>query len=203
MDRGQSSRSQLSRWLSHLGIFFVSTIAAIATVRLLQPPKPKPTQVIYSVYLIRSDTPNADFKNEARDVLLGIKPTRSGTANWSLYGNMTVMGNLGAPATFSMQIPDSVSGSGTLRIEQLTVDLTATEANQGLRTKFGFLKGSTRTEHRFDLGEGDLRVIELTSVKTPPPNYFYALVQVKGVDPTPTLTKWPRPVTVPAKGMSK
>jgi hypothetical protein len=209
----ESSRLQLPnrRYGYASGIVYVSILllgaaGGFALTSSLEPTEAKsePLFVSYSVYLIQSDAAGATFRNEDYGALLGIRPPSSPHPSWSIYGRMSQTGKWGAPANFTFQIPNK-SGRKIFPTP-LSLDLETTRSNHGTRTKFGFLKGSTRTEHWFDLQQGDLRVIELMSVNDAQPKHYYAVVQMLVVYPRPTSLspfKRPRTMTFPSKGMSK
>lgn len=176
------------RWFVHGGIFLVGMILASSCVYLLQPPKPPPQALIYSVFLFTSEEPIADFpphldlmKRGAPTFLIGGKGTQ-------YFGNIQVASAPASPVSLATVVP-----SRMLRAlpRQAQMDVIGHQTRHGIRTTLKFYDHSGQTSYVFELQRSEFRAIELPG-EGGSDERVYAMIQVEEITPTPGA-----PVTLP------
>lgn len=172
-------------WILHAAIFLVGLAAGAALIYSLQPPKPPPHQLVYDLFLFGSDAPVTDFAPQ-------LDAMRLGAPNWlrldpwwgpKFEGNMQRVTTPNVPATISTRLFNwSIPFTTDYRFR---IDVVGEELKQTTRTKLTFRLGKVASNHQFELGNEEVRVIQLDSGNKPGHPYFYAMVRVQPIKPAP------------------
>jgi hypothetical protein len=177
-------------------IFLLGIGAGAGLIYALQPPKPPPPALIFSVFLFTSDEPIADFTPHAELMKQGVSAYLLGGKGPKYFCNTQLAAMPGVPTTFQSGMPgegDSLSAA-TIRI-----DLVGKPLRDRFRTDLTTYMGSHRAAHPLDLQRNEIRAIDLG--KAPKTGErLYALVQVEEIVVPPAgAVLLPNPVAAPAK----
>jgi hypothetical protein len=180
MDEPNSQpRRSYPGWLVHSLILLAGLATGLALIYSLRPPKPPANQILYELFILSSDSPVTDFAAQAELKRLGVNLSSSNAPGPRIEGNVHLA--TGAKQrTFVMMSLSSVE-----LFNNFQISVVGEERRDKIHTKLEFIAGKMVSSHQFDLGEEEVRVIQLDRGGKPGHRYCYVIVRAQATKPLP------------------